>query len=78
MQNKKTNQKANYFVFVVLILYVMVASSAIKNFNAYVQTLQLSPGIHLAVSLGALGLLGTGLVLLNRWVQNWLPKKMDK
>ncbi|PHJ39492.1 hypothetical protein P378_03525 [Desulforamulus profundi] len=34
MQNKKTNQKANYFVFVVLILYVMVASSALKNFNA--------------------------------------------
>ncbi|SHE92728.1 hypothetical protein [Desulforamulus putei] len=78
MQNKKQNQKANYFVFMILILYVMVASSALKNFNTYIQSLQLSPGVHLAVSIGALGLLGAGLVLLNRWVQNWLPKKMDK
>ncbi|GAB6158766.1 hypothetical protein JCM39194_19660 [Desulfotomaculum varum] len=78
MQNKNPTPKANYFIFVVLILYVMIASSAIKNFNVYLQGLQLNPEWHLAASLGAIGLLGAGLVLLNKWLQNWLPTKMDK
>ncbi|CCO08207.1 hypothetical protein [Desulforamulus hydrothermalis] len=78
MQNKNPAPKANYFIFMVLILYVMIASSALKNFNVYLQGLPLSPGWHLAASLAALGLLGAGLVLLNKWLQNWLSKKVDK
>ena len=82
-QKKKTddskgkNPKGNYFVFIVLIIYVMIASQAVKNYNQYLQSLQLAPGTHLALSLGGILLLGSGLVLLNNLVQKWLSKKMQ-
>ena len=75
--SKAKNPKANYFVFIVLIIYVMIASQAVKNYNQYLQSLQLAPGTHLALSLAGIVLLGSGLVILNNLVQKWLSKKMQ-
>ncbi|SHK22575.1 hypothetical protein [Desulforamulus aeronauticus] len=75
--SKAKNPKGNYFVFIVLIIYVMIASQAVKNYNQYLQSLQLAPGTYLVLSLGGIVLLGSGLVILNNLVQKWLSKKMQ-
>ncbi len=75
--SKGKNPKGNYFVFIILIIYVMIASQAVKNYNQYLQSLQLASGTHLALSLGGIVLLGLGLVILNNLVQKWLSKKMQ-
>ncbi|AQS58191.1 hypothetical protein [Desulforamulus ferrireducens] len=74
---KGKNQRGNYFVFVVLIIYVMLASQAVKGYNQYLQSLQLAPGTHFALALGGIILLGSGLIILNNLVQKWLSKKMQ-
>lgn len=77
-QKGLNNKPGSYFVFVVLILYVTIASSAFKNFTAHLQGYNLNPGLHILATLGGLGLLGGGLVVLNKVLQKWLTKKMDK
>lgn len=69
------NKPGNYFVFVVLIVYVMVATQAVKLINNYMNNLKLEPTIHMVISFGLLLALGGGLVVLNKVVQNWLSKK---
>ncbi|AEF95285.1 hypothetical protein Desca_2457 [Desulfotomaculum nigrificans CO-1-SRB] len=69
------NNSAKYFVFMVLIVYVMIASSIMKAARGYLVTLQLNPWTHLALSLGLLVLLGLGLVAVNKFTQAWVEKK---
>ena len=71
------NQTVRFFVFAILIIYVLIASSVFKKVSAYLATLNLNPWIHLGIVTASLAVLGLGLIVVNKLAGNWITRKMD-